>query len=66
MTIGTSYEVSWSHPASFVAACFVYIGFFVVSNFYGGGAPRDMIPAIAPQLQDNHVMTCEVQDHIRI
>mmetsp|Transcript_49874 Transcript_49874/g.117337 ORF Transcript_49874/g.117337 Transcript_49874/m.117337 type:complete len:304 (-) Transcript_49874:168-1079(-) len=39
--------VSWSHPASFVAACFVYIGFFVVSNFYGGGAPKDMIPAIA-------------------
>ncbi|CAE7945732.1 CTSE, partial [Symbiodinium sp. KB8] len=39
--------VSWSHPASFVAACFVYIGFFLVSNFYGGGAPKDMIPAIA-------------------
>jgi len=39
--------VSWSHPVSFVAACFVYIGFFFVSNFYGGGAPRDMIPAIA-------------------
>ena len=37
----------WSHPLSFIAATFVYFGFFLVSNIYGGGAPRDLLPFIA-------------------
>ena len=26
----------------------VYFGFFVVSNIYGGGAPKDLLPFIVP------------------
>lgn len=41
---GTDLIVLLVHPLSFIAAFFVFIGFFFVNNVYGGGVPSDLIP----------------------
>ncbi|CAL1130038.1 unnamed protein product [Cladocopium goreaui] len=47
LSTDSSHWISCTHTLSFTASCFVYFGFFVVSNIYGGGAPKDLLPFIA-------------------